>query len=370
MRSTVAIINKTLLRNNYKSIKTKTNGAAVVAIVKANAYGHGILECSKVLVEEGVDFLGVAFPEEGVQIRNAGIETPIIVLVPAMPHEAEIFCRFNLQPAISSYEFAEALSHQAARYKMTVKAHLFIDTGMSREGIPARDILPFFEKCSRLKNISFIGVCTHFATAPSDIEFAEHQLDLFNTAVKQLHQAGHRFKHVHAANTSAIGNLPHTIFNTVRPGISLYGYPPTMELYAKFNVEPIMTLKTNIVVTRRIFIGDSVGYDRLFIADKDTTIATIPIGYGDGWFKTLTGKAQCLIEGKRYTIVGSICMDECMIDIGDEKFAPGEEVILIGKQGSESIDAHELAAKIGTIPYEITTALMPRIERIFIENQS
>ncbi|ROL62031.1 alanine racemase [Bacteroidetes/Chlorobi group bacterium ChocPot_Mid] len=367
MRTTTAYINKKNLRYNIKRIRELSPGSAIMAIVKANAYGHGLLGTAQILRYDGIEFLGVAFANEGVMLRESGDTQPIIVLIPSFPDEAQYFCKYDLQSAISSEEFLLALSKEAQKRNVLVKTHLLIDTGMHRDGIDADNAVEFMKQYGKLPNIDMHGICTHFATSPTNIDYAKKQLKLFNQTLTQLKEAGFEFKYIHASNSGAIANLPDAYFNLVRPGLALYGYAPSAEVREKLKVKPIMTLKSQVVVTRRIQAGESVSYDRLFVAKKPTTIATVPIGYGDGYFKTLTGRAQCLINGKRYPVVGSICMDEIMVDCNDDEVKPGDEVVLIGKQGSEEILADEIAGWVGTIPYEITTAISARVSRVYIE---
>lgn len=368
MRTTIAEINKDNLVGNYLAIRAYAANSGIIAIIKANAYGHGIIGCAKVLEENGVDFFGVAFPDEGIMLREAGIKTPILVLVQSLTSQAKLYCEYDLQPAISSEEFLKQLSKEAVLQNKTVKAHLFIDTGMSRDGISPEYALEFMKKYKALPNIKIHGICTHFATATSDLDFALMQLQRFNNTVNLLKENGFCFDYIHAANTAGLVNFPDAQFNMVRPGISLYGYYPADEIKEKINLKPIMTLKSKVHIVRRINKDDSVGYDRLFIADKPTTIVVVPIGYGDGYFKTLTGKAECIIRGKKYKIVGNICMDECMVDVGNDLIEVNDEVILIGNQANESITIYELADKIGTIPYEITTSITERVPRVFVNN--
>lgn len=366
MRSTVAVIDTNQLRKNVQAIKEKIGTASILAIVKANAYGHGMVECSRVLRQEGIEFLGVAFTDEGVKLRWSGDTQPIVVLVPALPVEAATFCKFNLQPVTSSLEFMNALSTEAVKHNVVIQSHLFIETGMNREGIQPEEALFFMNECSRLPNIEMIGVCTHFATSSTDANFVHRQLDLFNKTVAMLNSEGYYFKYIHASNSGGVINHKEAHFNLVRPGTALYGYTPVKNQINKINIKPILTLKTNVLIARRIKAGETVSYDRLYIAEKSTTIATLPIGYGDGFFRSLTGKAECLIHGKRYRIVGAICMDEVVVDIGDDYVQAGDEVILIGEQDGEAIWADEIAERIGTIHYEITTSIAARVPRVFV----
>jgi alanine racemase len=367
MRATVAVINTNNLINNFKTIKAIAPKSQVMPIVKANAYGHGITEVSKILESAGANSFGVAFADEGIVIREAGIKIPIVVLVPTFPDEAQKFVEYDIQASVSSCDFMKALSEEAVKSGKTAKVHLCIGTGMNREGIQPGDAVQFMKKCAVLPNIEFIAACTHFATSSTDPAFVKRQLRLFNETLDNLKNAGFTFKHLHAANTGAIVNHPEAHFTIVRPGISIYGYTPVPEMANKLNVKPVLSLKTKIVMTRRIREGESVSYDRLYVSREPSTIATLPVGYGDGFFKSLTGKAQCLIKGKVYDIVGSICMDECMVDVGDDNVQTGYDVILIGAQGNKSILVPDVAHKAGTIPYEVLTAISARVPRVYIE---
>ncbi len=367
MRTTTAYVSKKLLRYNLSRIRTLAPDSAILAVVKANAYGHGALGISQILRRDGIEFLGVAFANEGVALREAGDTQPILVLIPAFPEDAQFFCKYNLQSLISTDEFIVALSEEARKRNVTAKAHLHLDTGMNRDGINAGRAVSFMKDYGDLPNVDIVGISTHFATSPSDLDFANKQLRLFNETLERLNEAGFHFRYIHASNSGAVANLPEAHFNLIRPGLALYGYTPSKALKDKMKLKPILTLKSRVVMTRRIEIGESVGYDRLFIAEKPTTIATAPIGYGDGYYRTLTGKAKCLINGNKYNIAGSVCMDEVMIDCGDDEVKPGDEVVLIGEQRGASIWADEIAEWVGTIPYEVTTSIADRVKRVYVE---
>ncbi|MFA6570754.1 MAG: alanine racemase [Bacteroidota bacterium] len=365
MRATVAVINSENLKHNIAELRKFTPNSKAIAIVKANAYGHGTVGISKLLRKEKIHFLGIAFPEEGIVIRESGDNEPIIVLVPALPDEVDIFCKYNLQPVASSIEFIEALSEEAVKQNVQIKAHLFIGTGMNREGVQPSECVAFMQKCLTLPNIEMEGVCTHFASSTSDANFLHRQLKLFNDTIKELNQAGFTFKYTHSANSGAIANHPDSHFNLTRPGLWLYGYAPADYLKDTVNLKPVLTLKSKVILSRTIRKGETVSYDRLYTANKPTNIVTIPIGYGDGYFKNLTGKGECLINGKRYPIAGAICMDECMADVGNDTINVGDEVILLGSQENETITAEEIAQKAGTIIWEVLTSVAARIPRVY-----
>ncbi len=336
-------------------------------MVKANAYGHGIIECSKILSEEGAEFLGVAFASEGVPLRRTGIRTPIVVMTPPEPSDIPLFLKFKFQAIACSIETVEAISIAARKLNKVAQLHLYIDTGLSRDGIMPDNALSFMQAVHPFLNIEWVGICTHFATSDeNDTSYAEFQLKLFNQVIENLRTNGFSFPYIHASNTAAVAHLPSAQFNLIRPGLSLHGCAATYEIADELQLIPTLTLKSSIISLRRVPAGTPVSYGRRYYTSQETTIATIPIGYGDGYFRSLTGKAECLIRGKRYAIVGTICMDECMIDTGDDEVACGDEVILIGRQGDEVITANDIAEKCGTIPYEVLTAISARVERVFV----
>lgn len=366
MRSTAAEINTDNLRHNVGELNNISNSSKIMAIIKANAYGHGIIPIAKILQEEGVDFFAVAFPDEAAMLRKAGIKEDILILVPGNSSEYELVCEYNLQVIASSRKYMRKISAEAVKRGVTIKAHLNVDTGMNRDGIAPENVMEFAKEFAQLENIELAGLFTHFATSPTDIEFAKKQLALFNEFTDKLSAEGYDFEYIHAANSGAIINLPEARFTHVRPGISLYGCLPEQYLHDKINLKPVLSLKTKVNIVRRIKPGDSVGYDRLFIADRETTIVNLPIGYGDGFPKRLTSIGECIIRGRKYPIVGSVCMDQCMVNVGDDIIEQGDEAILIGSQGAHTIKAADIAAKLGTIPYEVLCGITERVPRIYI----
>ena len=364
MRTTIAYIEVGNLKHNLDVIQKAAGNAALLAIVKANAYGHGINEVAKHISEQ-VHSFGVAFVEEGISLRNSGITNPVVVLVPDI-NDAVHYCDYRLQPAVSNIEFLKVLSAAASRKKTKVKVHLYIDTGMRRDGIYPETALDFFNEVNQLPYIEISGLLSHFATSSTDLGFAKRQYIEFQKVIKEFTAGGIKFEYVHLSNSRGVFNLPEASFNMIRTGLALYGYPQDKETLEKFDLKPVLSLKSTVISTRRIQKGDLVGYDAVFVADKPTNIATIPIGYGDGYLKSLQGKAQCLINGKRYSIVGTICMDESMVDTGDDVVCAGDEVVLIGEQGNEKILANELASKAGTIIYDVLTAIAARVPRVYL----
>lgn len=367
LRSTIAKINLNNLRDNFLFVKKTAQNSKIIAVVKANAYGHGILEISKFLNKIGIDYLGVAFTDEGAIIRESGLNTPILVLVPDANGDAENIVKYNLDVAVSSIDFCKKLSELAKNKNKVINTHLYIDTGMSRDGIFPDDAIQFMKEFSSLTNLKMNGICSHFSSSDSDKEFSYFQLKRFNECLENLNQQGYIFDYIHMANSAGIFEFPEARFNMVRPGLSLYGYLYSSETsYAK-SLKPVLSLTSKVISVRTIQKGDAVGYNRTFIADKTTRIATIPIGYGDGYPRHLTNLSKCLINGKFYNLVGTICMDESMVEIGSDDVSIGDDVTLIGSQNGLYIGADYLADISGTITYEILTSISARVPRFYSE---
>lgn len=365
MRKTRVIISKSNLIHNLNFLKSRIDERKIIGVVKANAYGHGAAEIGKILLENGVYALAVAYSEEGIVLRKAGITAPIFVLVQQAEEDIDDIIRYNLQPAVGSIEFCKQLSAKSINNNTVTKVHLFVDTGMNRDGVSPHQAVEFMQKTKNLKGIQFEGILTHYSSSVIDNDYSHYQLDAFANILRQLIDNGFTFELIHSASSSAMINYKETFYDAVRVGIALYGYAPDERIKYKYDLKPILSLKSNVVLVRRIKQGDSVSYNRMFIAPQDTNIATVPIGYGDGYFKTLSGKAECIINNKKYPIVGAICMDELMVNVFDDDIKEGDEVILIGKSEDCEITAYDLANQIGTIPYEITTLIAPRVPRIY-----
>ncbi len=364
MRFTRAIINKSRIIDNLNEIRKYSNNAKIMALVKANAYGHGMINISKILEEQSIDFLGVAYLEEAILLRKENIKSNIVVLVAEFGNESSYF-EYNLQPAVSSLEFLEKLENEGKSRNTMIDIHVYIDTGMSRDGFKNGEIDELISKAKKFRFINFLGIFTHLSSSATDKEFSNFQINKFKEIISKFNENGISFEYYHCGNSGAISNLDLSLFNLVRPGLSIYGYPPSNQNLNELELKPALSLKTKILMKRRVLKGEPVSYERLFIADQDSTIATLPIGYGDGFSKLLTHKAKCLINEKFYNIVGAICMDECMVDLGNDDYEIGTDVILIGESNDNKITAQDLSDLIGTIPYEITTAISARVERVY-----
>jgi alanine racemase len=336
----------------------------MLVTVKADAYGHGLIPVSKKLVSCGVDYLGVASIDEGIALRDAGIRVPILVLGMILPRDVRPLLQYGLTPTVCTLELACALNRQAAAQGKRVKAHIKVDTGMGRLGVLQADALALVRSISRLKRLQIEGIFTHFAFADLDEEFTLYQLRLFATLLASLRNEGIEVPFVHAANSMGLFNFRNSHFNMVRPGLVMYGLRPAAS--CKLALKPVLSLKTRVVYRKRVPAGYGLSYGRTYVTKKETTVVTLPVGYGDGYPRNLSNAAPVLIGGKKFRISGRICMDQILVDVGDAKVRAGEEVVLIGKQGTNRITAETLAALAGTIPYEIVCGLGSRIPRIYL----
>jgi alanine racemase len=365
-RPTVAEIDLHALAGNLLGIRKKVGrDVRVMGVVKANAYGHGILEISRYLVRQKIDYLGVANAEEGVALREQGIQTPVHVFTLPSEQQAVLPVRYNLEPTVCTEEDAGRLNIHAQRARRTVSVHLKIDTGMNRIGVRAGDLPRLLKSIASMRRIDLKGVYTHFATADwHDKRFSRVQLTEFHKALDILHRSAVDPELVHCAGSAGILDLPESYFSMVRPGIAMYGYYPSRETTESIRLKPVLTLKSRVSLVKWIEKGESVSYGRSFYAPRRTRIATLPLGYADGYFRLLTGRSYALIAGKKFPVIGTICMDQLMVDVGTHDIGAGDEAVLIGRQGKHTISAWDLASIIGTIPYEICTNISSRVPRI------
>ncbi len=375
-RATVAEISIPALRSNFRSLqKLLKPGVVIMSVVKADAYGHGALPCARALIEEGAHSLGVGIVEEGIQIREQGIKAPIHVLCGIFAEEIDDLIRFNLTTTLCTLEMAKSIAVRAEKLNVQVGVHIKVNTGMGRLGIPPEEAINFIEQVRSMKTLRIDSLFTHFATADEpDPAFTHKQLKLFEDVISQLTSRKNSVPRVHAANSSALLKFPESQFNLVRPGILLYGAltSPELEPYRKVlekqatSFQPVMQWKTRILNLNKIPSGSALSYGRKFTTRKESRIATLPVGYADGLQRTLSGKMQVLVQGKRAPQVGAICMDLCMIDVTDIPEAQeGDEVVLLGTQGDKAIRIEEMAEHAGTIPYEIMCCVGKRVPRVY-----
>ena len=365
--------------HNLNQIRQRlTPGTAVLASVKANAYGHGIVQVAGRLQAGGVDMLGVARMEEGITLRHAGVHgIPILIYGHTPPASAPSLAKYDLTTSIYSLSAARALSVVAASMETKVKVHLKIDTGMGRLGLlpdcfrtnDVRDDIADIETIVGQSGLAVTGIYTHFASADAaDKTDTLNQLGCFNDLLERLAGRGIEFPLRHAANSAATFDIPQSHLDMVRPGLSLYGlYPFNDQQRRQLSLKPVMSLKARIALVKEVPAGFKVSYGGRYITPRATRIATVPIGYADGYRRALSNQGEMLVAGKRAPVVGRVCMDLTMLDVGHILEADvGSEVVIIGSQGDDAITADELANQLGTINYEVVASIMDRVPRVYI----
>ena len=368
IRPVWAEIDLAAIRHNLGEIRRAVGPKVkIMAVVKAEAYGHGAAPIARAALAAGAEWLGVSSPEEGISLREQGIGAPILVFGPLQTDQVEAIVGHRLTPTICQREPAEALSRAAVENGEKIAVHLKLDTGMGRIGIPAAEALSFASWLGSLPGLTLQGVFSHLARADEDDKtHALEQVRSFRRACGELLGAGLNPSLLHLANSAAIISLPQAHFNLVRAGIMLYGLRPSPGMdMAGVELRPALALKTRVVFVKRVPGGTGLSYGHIYRTSAEATIATLPIGYADGWFRSLSNKAKVLIGGRRYPIVGRICMDQCLADLGDDGVDAGAEAVLIGRQGQEEITADEVAAAAGTINYEVVCAISDRVPRIY-----
>jgi len=369
-------INLDALAHNVQQLKSVTSPQAkLMAIVKANAYGHGAEQVSKIALANGATQLGVARVSEGLELRDAGIDAPILVLGYTPPEEYHLLLEYNLIQTVYNNEIAWGLSALASQANKKALVHIKVDTGMGRLGFfPDSKGMREITNIAKLPHLELAGIFTHFATADSrDKSYAQQQWAKFTVFLDDLAQAGLKFPCQHAANSAAIIDMPETHLDMVRAGIALYGVRPSSEVDShQLNLQPVMTVKSRVAHVKQVPAGFGVSYGVTYLTTAPTVVATIPTGYADGYSRLLSSRGEVLIGGQRTPIIGRICMDQFMVDAGHlPRVEPGEEVVLLGRQGNEEISANEIAEKIGTISYEVLCAInCRRVPRHYIYNSS
>lgn len=374
IRPVWAEINLDNLANNMREIRRLTDkNAKITAVIKADGYGHGAKYIAQTLLDNGADRFAVAVLDEALELRKAGITVPILVLGYTQPERAKAIIENDIEQAVYSYELAEALSKEAQKQNKKAKIHIKIDTGMGRIGFRVDEsAIECIKRISQLPNLDIEGMFTHFAIADErDKTYTEEQFKKFMWVAGRLESEGIKIKLKHCGNSATIIDLPQMHLDMVRAGIILYGLAPSQEVHLeKINLKQVMSLKARISHVKEIEAGESVSYGRKFIATNKTRIATIPIGYADGYTRMLSGKAEALVNGIRVPVVGRICMDQCMLDVtkaGDVKV--GDEVVLFGYQKDSFISIDEIAEKLGTINYEIVCMIGKRVPRVYIKDE-
>jgi len=341
----------------------------IIAVVKANAYGHGAVAVARAALAAGATRLAVHRAIEGVEIRKAGIDAPVLIMGYSTPAAAALIVQWKLTSSLTTLEFGQALSQQAAHMNTQAPVHIKVDTGMSRYGIMPAEALRFTRRVREIPHIKIEGLFTHFATADAlDQTHARNQLNVFKQALNSLEADGLRFPLVHAANSAAAMCLPESHFNAIRPGISMYGLLPSNEWPSPFPLHPALSFKSRVARVRTLPAGAGISYGRTYVTSKPTTVALVPAGYGDGYHRLLSNQGSVLIGGQRAPILGRVCMDQFVVDISQvQGVKMDDEVVLIGRQGSSEIHAEEVASFAETINYEVTTSLLQRVPRVYVQ---
>lgn len=349
-------INLANLRRNLAQVQRRISGRTqVLGVVKSDAYGHGMIPVARELINGGVGFLAVSKYWEAEELRAAGIALPILVLSGLQPSEMAAAIHSEVRPAVFRLDHVRHLSRAAAQLNIPARVHLKVDTGMGRLGVPLDEVPSFLNALSLLPGIELEGILSHLAAADeSDKTHSEEQIGRFNAILKLLADRGHFVRYSHIANSAGILDFPHAHFQLVRPGIMLYGSPPSAEIHHPADLRPVMSFKSRILQLKDVSAGQPIGYGRTFVTQEPTRIATIPVGYDDGYPRLLSNRGQVLVNGKRAPIVGRVSMNLITVDVSHVLEAKeDDEVVLLGRQGGECITAEEIAELCGSISYEI-----------------
>ena len=368
VRPTVVEVNLGRLAENFRAIRQHVAPARVMPILKANAYGHGLVEVARLMQELGADCIGVAVLEEGILLRERGITAPILVLGGILGNQAPGFLRHDLTVTASSIEKLHQVNEAAEQMGVKGKVHLKVDTGMERIGVHYYSAESFLETALRCKHLEVEGIYSHFANSDTlDLSDARVQIERFHEVLRFYEKRGLPPPPLrHMANSGAILQLPEATFDMVRPGLLLYGVSPASEIPLTVAVRPALSWKSRVVYFKVIQPGHPVGYGSTWQPDHPVRAVTVPVGYGDGYFRSMTHKAQVLIRGKKYPVVGRISMDQVVVNIEQDSAFNDDEVVLIGEMGEEAITCHDLAEWAGTIPYEILTNINTRVPRVYV----
>lgn len=373
-RPTIAEVDLAALRHNFLQIRSAVPaGCGVLAVVKADAYGHGFMDIATELESLGVNAFGVAFLAEGIQLRKSGIDRPILVLGGLYPGQEKKCIGFNISTAVFSLEQARLLNYVAGKLYRKAKIHVKIDTGMGRLGISHAEAPQFFHRLKGMKNIELEGIISHFASADELDEdgrgYTDRQAAFFARVIEDAKGEGFAPRYIHIANSAAIFSRDLPFCNLVRPGIALYGALPSADFQGKLSVRPVMRLVSKVAMLKWVEPGTSISYARRFVAGEKTLVASVPVGYADGYSRSLTNRGEAIVRGKRARVIGTVCMDWIMLDVsGVPGVVVGDDVTLLGcDREGVCIHAEELAEKAGTIPYEIFCGISKRVPRVYLK---
>jgi alanine racemase len=366
-RPTCAEVDLGVLRENLNAIRAFVSPSTIMAVVKANGYGHGLERTALALQQAGVDSLGVAYIEEAIALRHCGVTIPVLVFGGLLHDQLELYIKHDIDVTASSVSKLEQIEATAERLKRRARVHLKIDTGLERIGVHYYSADKLFDAALRAKHSDVVGVYSHFADVNlDDLNIAQMQLERFLEALRYYEQRANAPFLRHIASSSGLMALKASHLDMVRPGLALYGVYPGPGYSSILPVKPVLSLKSQVVYFKVVRKGAGVSYGHTWFAPEDTRVVTVPLGYGDGYLRALSNKASVIIRGKKSPIVGVVCMDQLMANIGPSGEAyNGDEVVLIGESGGERISVEDLAALIGTTPHEILVSLNQRIPRVY-----
>ncbi len=352
------------LAYNVSSLKRQAGPAAVAAVVKANAYGHGALGIARATLEAGADRLAVICVDEGEQLRRGGVSVPVLVMGHSSVGEARRIVELELAPTVTSLEMGHALAREAEAASVRQRLHLKVDTGLNRYGLTPQEAVPMAEALRAIPSLEVEGVFTHFASADEgDKRFTLEQYTTFRGVMEKLPWVPIR----HVSNTATLLDRPEMSLDMTRPGVGMYGLYPSPYVSRSLNLRPVLSLKSRVTRLTRVAPGDSVSYGRTWRANRPSTIALVMCGYADGLPRLLSNRGSMLVRSHRVPIVGRVCMDMCMVDVTDvPDVAQGDEVVVIGRQGKAEITAEEVAELCGTISYEILCGIAARVPRLYL----
>ncbi len=363
-----AVIDLDALIYNYEQIQKYLKGRSqIIAVVKANAYGHGAVPVTRALEAAGAPFFAVAFVDEGIELRQAGVRRPILVMGGFVQDQAPALFEYKLTPVLFHNDHLDWLSATMKEGQRALAVHVKVDTGMGRLGLLPHEVRSFVKRLRSMPNLSLIGLMSHFADENlKNTQVAQDQIHQYGKVCEELKEERIAISCLHMANSAAMLGLEESWWNWVRPGITLYGYTPSRSLTGILPFKPVMTVKSRITHLRKVPAGTTISYGRTFTARRESLIAVLPIGYADGYPRALSNRGYALVNGRRVRIVGRVCMDMVMLDVTDVKdVCMGQEAVLLGCQGQEMISAMEWAEEAGTIPHEILSTIGSRIPRIY-----
>lgn len=367
-----AEINIDNLINNIDEIKRQSKGSEIIGVVKANAYGHGAVEVSKTLLERGINKLAVANIIEAIELRDNDIKSPIMLLGISENYAIDSIIKYDVEPTISTLTFAEELNKKAIAFNKIINVHIAIDSGMGRIGFKKteNDINDIIE-ISKLSNLNIESIFSHFSTADSiDKSYSDYQIEIYNNILSSLEKRGVKVNKKNLSNSAAIIDLAKSHYDYVRPGIIQYGYYPSNEVNMdNLKIKPVLTWKTRIIHLKEVEENEFIGYGKTFKTTRKTKIATLPVGYADGYSRALSNKGKVIINGQLAPIIGNVCMDQFMVDVTDiEDIKAFDEVILLGESTNVKFNAEDMAEIIGTISYEVLCLIGRRAPRVYIKN--